>query len=130
MPENKKPTAANLEDIISYTPETYFSDVEVTLIRSSFGGSQGAKLLKVIRKALLPTISDPDLPVEELAKDMFMSAVDFRNMPEAEVKATAMGLQMTVKLIAGAVMQLKHIANVKIETEEQAAQRRAKDSTK
>lgn len=124
------PDPANLEDIISYTPETYFSQEETELIQAHFNGPNGAKLLKVVRKALLPTISDPDLPVEELAKDMFMSAVDFRQMPEAEVKATAMGLQLTVKLIAGALMQLKSLANVAPDDTKTRAARRAKDSTK
>lgn len=121
---------AKLEDIISYTPETYFSEEELELIRGVFNGPSGARLLKVIRKALLPTISDPDLPVEEMAKDIFMSAVDFRQMQVDEVKATAMGLQLTVKLIAGALMQLKNIANIQEESPQNREQRRRKDSAK
>ena len=121
---------AELKDIINYTPETYFSEEELELIRSHFNGPSGAKLLKVVRKALLPTISDPDLPVEELAKDMFMSAVDFRIMQDNEVKPTVMGLQLTVKLIAGALMQLKNLANIAPEDEKTAAARREKDSAK
>lgn len=124
---NKKP---ELSDIISYTPETYFTEEELSLIRSTFNGPQGARLLKVIRKALLPTVSDPDLPVEELAKDMFMSAVDFRMMQDNEVKPTVMGLQLSVKLIAGAIMQLKSIANIKEETELERQARMRKNSAK
>lgn len=126
----EKPQAARLEDIISYTPETHFTDDEIALIRSSFNGPQGTRLLKVIRKALLPTISDPELPLEEFAKDMFMSAVDFRQMQESEVKPTVMGLQLTAKLIAGALISLKSIANIKEESEGNRAARRAQDSAK
>lgn len=121
---------AELSDIISYTPETYFSEEELELIRAHFNGPSGRKLLKVVRKALLPTISDPELPVEELAKDMFMSAVDFRMMQENEVKPTVMGLQLSAKIIAGALMQLQSLANVAPEDEKTRKAREAKDSAK
>lgn len=121
---------AELEDIISYTPETYFSEQELELIRSAFNGPNGRRLLKVIRKALLPTISDPELPVEEMAKDMFMAGVDFRQMQNDEAKSVAMGLQLSVKLIAGALMQLSNIANIAPEDEKKRMAREAKDSLK
>jgi hypothetical protein len=121
---------AQLDDIIQYTPETYFSDEELELIRAHFNGPQGAKLLKVVRKALLPTISDPDLPVEEMAKDMFMSAVDFRQVQDSEAKPIAMGLQLSAKIIAGALMQLRSLANIAPDDEKNREARRAKDSAK
>lgn len=128
MPPKDK--QVRLEDVITYTPETYFSDAEIALIRGSFNGPQGRRLLKVVRKALIPTISDPDLPVEELAKDMFMSMVDFKSMPMDEVKAAVMGLQLSAKIIIGAIIQLTNIANYKEESESSRAMRRAKDSVK
>ena len=93
-----QPQPARLEDIISYTPETYFSEEELALVRSSFNGPQGAKLLKVVRKALIPSVSDPDLPVEEYSKDMFMFAADFHKLQDSEVKPVVMGLQFAVKV--------------------------------
>lgn len=121
---------AELQDIITYTPETYFSDEEVALIRQSFNGPTGSKLLKVIRKALLPTISDPDLPVEELGKDMFMALVDFTKLQDSEVKPVAMGLQLTAKIIVGSLIHLKTLANVQEETKEEAARRNSKNATR
>lgn len=121
---------AQLDEVISYTPETYFKEDEIELIRAHFNGPSGAKLLKVVRKAMLPTISDPDLPVEEMGKDMFMSAVDFRQMQVEEAKAVAMGLQLSAKIIAGALIQLKSLANIKPEDDKSLEARREKDSTK
>lgn len=126
----QQPQKASLGDIISYTPETYFSDEEIALIRSTFNGSRGQALLKVVRKALIPSVSDPDLPVEEFGKDMFMSAVDFRQMATEEVKPTILGLQLAGKVIFGALMQLRSIANIKEETAAELAARRGKNSTK
>jgi hypothetical protein len=120
----------SIKDIISYTPEEYFSDEERKLLRSTFGGAQGQRLLKIVRKTLLPTVSDPDLPIEQLAKDLFMSAVDFRPMPAEEVKSVAMGLQLAVKVISGSLMQLRDLANVKEETVQEIAARRAKNSAR
>lgn len=125
-----EPKPAELQDIITYTPETYFSDEEVALIRQSFNGPTGSKLLKVIRKALLPTISDPDLPVEELGKDMFMALVDFTKLQDGEVKPVAMGLQLTAKIIVGSLIHLKTLANVQEETKEEAARRNSKNATR
>lgn len=125
-----KEQQAKLADIISYTPETYFSDEEVTLLRNAFNGPTGARLLKVVRKALLPTIADADLPIEEFGKDVFMSAIDFKMMPVEEVKPTILGLQMAVKIVMGSLIQLKNIANVKEPSAQELANARAKNSSK
>lgn len=118
----------NLEDVISYTPETYFTEDEVSLIRNLFNGPAGNRALKVIRKAMLPTIADPELPLEEMAKDMFMSAVDFRSMQNEEAKSVAMGLQLSAKIVAGGLIQLKNIANISPEDDKTIKARAAKDS--
>lgn len=121
---------AALADIIQYTPETYFSDDELALLRASFNGPSGGKLLKVIRKALLPTISDLELPLEEMGKDVFMAGVDFRSVPDGEVKPTVLGLQLAVKIVAGSLIQLKNLANIKDESPTERAAREAKNSAK
>jgi len=121
---------AKLEDIISYVPETYFSDDELATIRAHFGGPEGAKLLRLVKKALLPSVFDPELPTENIAQDAFMGLVDFKNVPSEEAKALAMGLQYIVKGIAGSLINLKHIANVKADSPADIAARMEKDSTK
>ena len=124
------PKKASLEDVISYTPEQYFTDDEIALIRSVFNGKNGAKLVSVIRKVMLPTISDPNLPIEELGKDIFMATIDFKMMPEAEVKSTAVALQLTAKAVLGGLIQLKNIANIKEETESERRARMEKNSSR
>lgn len=128
MPPKEK--QIHLEDVLTYTPETYFSETEISMIRGSFGGEQGRRLLKVVRKALVPTISDPDLPDEEFAKDMFMSFVDFKSVPAEEAKPLAMGIQVAMKIVLGAIIHLKNIANYNEESDSNRAMRRGKDSSK
>ena len=119
-----------LEDILAYTPDTYFSDDDLTFLRGRFNGPEGSRLLRLIRKIMLPTVSDPELPIEEIGKDIFMSAIDFKSMPEDQVKPVVMGLQLTVKAVMGGLIQLRNLANVKEETAESRAQRRARNSAR
>ncbi|SRR6266446_7189549 len=126
----EQPKSATLKDVINYTPETYFSDDEITLVRNSFNGPQGVRLLKVIRKIFVPSISDPELPIEEMGKDFFMAAIDFKTLLADEVKPAVMGVQLAMKAVMGGFIQLKQIANIKEETAEERASRLAKNSTK
>lgn len=121
---------ATLDDIITYTPDQYFSDEELALIRNAFNGAAGSRLFKIIRKVMLPSISDPELPIEEMGRDMFMAQLDFKSMPAEEVKPAAMGLQLAAKAVLGGLVQLRTLANVKEETPANRAERRAKDSDK
>lgn len=127
---DNKPQPAQLKDMLSYTPETYFSEDELALIRSTFNGPTGAKILKVIRKTMLPTVSDMELPLEEVSKDMFFNLVDFTTMQTEEVKATAMGIQHSAKTIIGGLIYLKTLANIKDESPAEKALRESKNSSK
>lgn len=119
-----------LEDVLHYTPESYFSDDEMELVRNSFNGTAGVKLLKVIRKIMLPTIADPDLPIEEINKDVFLSGIDMQATAAEHLKPIVLGRQEAVKFVVGGLILLKQMANIKEETPENRAMRRAKDSTK
>jgi len=123
-------TPANLDDIISYAPPTLFSEEEVALIRSHFNGAVGAKLLKILWKALIPSIHSADLPMELIGQDLFLGLIDFKSVPQDEAKSLAMGLQYTVKGIMGGLTNLKNLANIKEDTEENRAARRAKNSSR
>ena len=61
---------ARLEDMLNYQMAEYFSPDEVQLIRSTF---RSQKVLKLLRKAFIPTISDPDLPIEQMGNDMWFA---------------------------------------------------------
>lgn len=127
MAEEKR---ATLQDMISYMPDSYLSDDELALIRSTFHGERGSDLLKVVRKIFIPSVHDPELPIEELGKDVWMSQVDFRSMAVEEIKAIVQGRQEAIKFIIGGLIQLKNIANIKAENEADRSSRLKKDSTK
>jgi len=127
IPQDKK---ASIKDLVGYTPETYLSDDEIGIIQAVFNGPNGNKVLKIIRKVMIPSISDPELPVEEMGKDVFMGSVDFKQVPESEVKPTVLGLQFAAKAVMGGIIQLKQIANVKEENPTESALRAMKNSVK
>lgn len=127
IPEGQR---ARVEDLISYTPDSYFSDDELTLIRNTFNGPQGARLVKILRKVMLPTITDPELPIEEIGRDVFMAKVDFLSMTKEEAKEIATALQMTAKGILGGLVQLRQLATIKEESPQSRTARREKDSSR
>ena len=123
--ENKP---ARLEDVLPYSPESYLSPDEITLIRNTFRGNE--KLIKVLRKLFLPSAFDPELPIEEIGGDVWMANFDFTQMPSTEVKPLVLGRQDAIKFVLGGLIKLKVIANQEEETEIEKAYRRSKDSTK
>lgn len=120
--------AASLRDVLNYNPEQYLSDDELALIRSTF--KDNPRLIAVVRKVMLPTISDPELPIEEIANDSLLAGVDWQSMPAEHVKAVLQGRQEAIKFIAGGLIKLKMFANSGEESPYSAELRRKKDSTK
>ena len=119
---------ASLKDVLPYETEAYLSKDEVTLVQNTFRGNE--KLIKVLRKILLPTALDPELPIEEIGGDVWMANFDFTQMQSAEIKPLVLGRQDAIKFVIGGLIKLKVIANQPQETEMEAAYRRSKDSTK
>ena len=119
-----------LEDVLHYTPESYFSEDEMTLVRNTFNGATGNRLLKVIRKIMLPTIADPDLPIEEINKDVSLSGIDMMGLAAEHLKPIVLARQESIKFVIGGLIMLKQMANIKEETPANRAARRAKDSTR
>lgn len=114
---------ASLRDVLNYEPERYISDEDIALIRTLT-----PKHLAVIRKIMLPTVSDPSLPIEEMGKDAFLTGVDWLGMPAEHVKAIMQGRMEAIKFILGGLVQLKMIANAKEPNPYTEALRRKKDS--
>lgn len=125
MSEQQK---ATLQDVLNYDADSYLSEDEIDLIRRTFKGND--KLIKVIRKILMPVLEDPDLPIEEMQGDLFLTSIDWATIPSAEVKSIVTARELTAKFILGGLIKLKVIANVKEETPEQIKKRREKDSGK
>lgn len=119
---------ATLKDLINYEPDTYITKDETSLIRNTFKGNDA--LFKVLRKVLLPSVGDPNLPIEEIEKDMWLAGRDYSQIPAEEIKPIVLARQDAIKFVLGALIQLKIIANSAEETEIEKAYRRTKDSAK
>lgn len=116
--------------MLNYKPESYLTDDEHALARSLFGGTNGARALKLLRKIMIPTTTDPELPIEEFGKDAFMGQIDFKSLPADEAKAVGMGFQLAHKAVMGGLIHLKTIANIQEPTKEEVEEARAKNSSK
>ena len=126
MAEQQKP--ARLQDVLNYEADSYFTPDEIALIQSTFADK---KIINVLRKALLPSIGDLSLPLEQaLGSDFWLSGYQWQQIPADEAKILAVARQDTIKFIVGGLVKLRVIANVKEEDEVQAAYRRSKDSAK
>ena len=119
---------ASLQDVINYIPEQYFSEDELNLIRNTFRGNSA--LFKVLRKVFIPTISDPELPIEKFGDDFFLSGRQYASIPENEIKSIVLAREEALKFIVGGLIQLKNMSNTKVETDEQIKTRLKKDSVK
>lgn len=119
---------ATLKDVLNYDPEQYLSEEEVALIRSHF--NDNPKLIAVIRKLFLPTVSDPSLPLEEFASDAYLAHVEWASMPQDEIKPLMVGRTDAIKFVVGGLIKLKVIASSKEENPYQKELRRKQDSLK
>lgn len=125
--EPQKGSPARLEDVLNYEAETYFSKDEMTLIRTTF---RDPRVLKVVRKALMPSVGDREMPIEDLGSDLWLMGRDYGSIPDAEIKSIVLARQDAIKFIMGGLIKLKVMANSKEETSAEAMLRRGKDSLK
>lgn len=122
---NEKTT---LSDIINYDPDTYLSLDELALIRSTF--KDNPRLIKVLRKLMVPSVGNPELPVEEMGNDAWIAMRDWSQIPADEAKILMVARQEALKFIFGGMIKLKMIANSSDESPMSAQLRRKQDSTK
>lgn len=118
----------SLQDIINYQPDTYLSEEEMSLIKSTF--KDNPRLLNVLRKVMLPTVGDPSLPIEEISNDAWLAMRDWAAIPMEEAKALMVGRQEAIKFVAGGIIKLKMLANATEESPYQKALRKKQDSSK
>ena len=121
-------TPAKLKDILVYEPEEYLSEEEITLIRQTF--KYNPQLLRVLRKVFIPSIQDPNLPIEEMSNDVYLTGKNWDQIPAEEAKILMVARQDALKFICGGFISLKQIASMEEESEADRAARLAKDSTK
>lgn len=104
----QKGQPARLEDVLNYQPESSYTADDIAWIQNTF---RDKRAFSVLRKTLLPTVADPELPIEEWANDPWMTGVDFNGMQNDEVKPIVLGRQYALKLIMGALIKLRILAN-------------------
>lgn len=126
MPDNTQ--RATLRDVINYEPEMYLSSDEMALIKSTF--KDNPKLIAVLRKVFLPTMSDPSLPIEEISNDVLLTGVDWQGMPTEHIKPILLGRMEAIKFVAGGLIKLKMLSNASEPNPYAEALRRKKDSAK
>lgn len=122
---SQKPEASKLSDVINYTPDEYFSADEVSLIQ---GLLKDKRVMRVLRKVLIPTICDPDLPLEQFGNDIFLSGRNYAQIPEAELKSVILAREDAVRIVAGGLIRLSVIANSPVNDTVEEAYKRSKDS--
>lgn len=120
---------SSLKDIVGqyYEPEAYLSSDELSLIKSHFKDN---KVIKVLRKILLPTVADPDMPLEELNHDAWLVGRVWSQIPAEQRAQLVLARQEAIEFILGGLIKLKVLANEKELSEEEKAFVRSKDSTK
>jgi hypothetical protein len=99
----------SLKDVLNYEPEMYYTPAELAFIRQTFKGNKA--LFKVLRKALIPTISDPEMPLEKMGDDFFLSARNWDQIPEGERGTLVVARQEALKFIVGGLVALQILAN-------------------
>lgn len=119
---------AKLKDVLSYTPDSYFSKDEIAFIRNTF--KDNPTLLGIIRKVMLPTVADPNLPMEEFAHDAYLAGKSWSQIPVAERTTMMVARQEAIEFVLGGLIKLKNIANIREETPQEAVLRKEKDSTR
>jgi UPF0288 family protein (methanogenesis marker protein 3) len=117
-----------LRDLINYEAASYINDNDIALIQSTF--KDNPRLLRVLRKVLLPSIGDIELPIEEIGKDVWLTLTDWQQVPDDQVKPLVLARQEAIKFIAGGLIQLKVIAQAEEKTIADMQQRRKRDSAK
>ena len=119
---------ATLQDIINYEPDTYLTADDLAIIRSTFKDNK--RLMHVLRKIMVPSVGNPELPVEEMGNDAWLAMRDWAQVPADEAKILMVARQEALKFIFGGFIKLKMIANSTDESPLSTQQRRKLDSTK
>lgn len=125
MAEQPQPKRATLADVINYEPERYITDADLAVIKTLT-----PEHLAIIRKVLLPTISDPNLPIEEMGQDAYLMGIDWLTMSADHAKAIIQGRQEAIKFVLGGLVKLRIMANGSVESPLQKEIRQKKDSAR
>lgn len=123
-----KTKSISMKDLLDYDVDTYLKPEELALIKSIFKGNK--EIFKILKKLLLPSATDIDMPLEEFSKDVWLVGRDYSQIPNDEIKSIVLARQEAIKFVVGGLVQLRVIAESKTETPAEIALRRKNDSAK
>lgn len=112
---------------LNYKPPQRITQEEKELIKKAFADE---RVLTVLKKIILPYYADESTPLEMTGADAFIMGRDWATMPHEEVKALVVARQDTINWIGGALALIKNWLHEPNESEQDRAERLAKDSTK
>ena len=118
----------SLKDVLNYEVETLITNEDITVLRSTF--KNNPNLINILRKLLLPSVGDKEMPIEEMQNDVWLTGTDWAMIPDAEIKSLAVGRQLAIKFIMGGLIKLKILATENQETNAQKEMREQKNSNK
>lgn len=94
---------------LNYQPKLLFSKEEVKLLKQTFGGTDN-QLMTLLRKIFLPSLLDPEVPDEYMSNDLLID-IDFKPIPNEEVKSIVLARQEMIKWVRGSLVRLRQLAN-------------------
>ncbi len=115
-----------LKELLNYEPDQYITDAEVEMIRNTCK----PEFIRLLRKVLIPTVFDGDIPIENQGLDVYMQGFKWESIAAEHALPLILARQDVIKFILGGLTKLKSIAASKVETAMEAALRRSQDSTK
>ena len=119
---------STLADILNYEPEQLLSKDEMALIGSVLNANP--TFIKILRKVLLPSVVDPDMPIEQLTNDVWLAGLNYAQIPESDIKPIVLARQDMIKTVMSGLTKLKVIAAAKPLTKQEQEARAAANSSK
>ena len=99
--EKQNISPITLKDLMgdNYEVEQYLTEDDMQIIRNVF---KDKNVLKVLRKVLLPSIADSNLPLEEaIGKDVWNVGRDWGMIPTEQIKGSLIGAGAMLKSKVG-----------------------------
>jgi hypothetical protein len=127
MPPQKPLSKEEIENTLGYSLPLRITEEEKELIRHTFKGND--ELFKLLKKMFLPSATNPETPIEYVDTDLMMD-INWADVPNEQVKSIVLAKQYAIRMVRGAIMQLKVFANEKIETYEELQTKAKKNSSK
>ena len=128
MPKERVSLKDVLNSVPGYEQQSYLTKEEKSAIKFAFKGNP--TLFKAIKKLLLPTISDPDMPIEDFGDDIFNRSRTWSQIPAEEAKILAVARQDSIEFLRNALAQISLMVITPDETPDELADRARKNSMK